>query len=43
MPAVAGVAAWRRSKGGQMLPGAAESETGAGSLVLQGQVEAALC
>lgn len=29
MPAVGGVAAWRRSKGRQLLPGAAESETGA--------------
>lgn len=29
VPAVGGVAAWRRSKGGQLLPGAAESETGA--------------
>lgn len=29
MPAVGGVAARRRSKGRQLLPGAAESETGA--------------
>lgn len=28
MPAVGGAAAWRRSKGRQLLPGAAESEAG---------------
>lgn len=29
VPAVGGVTAWKRSKGGQLLPGTAEFETGA--------------